>query len=238
MPLFDLKALENDFKQESVKQSFDGLYQCLGFITAIASSPDQVKPSEWIKQLMTCEDKSPQFESEAQAKTFSGNLVSWWSRCITIFDHEGTLELPTKLGLTPSGKANKSLAEFSSGYLKGFSWLSQTWETMLPKDNLEGSRSLSVLNAILARFVDEKAATKAQPEFYQQLPDMAGCVKVLPNLLSAVGMLGKDLSSSKSEDNKSERITRSPTKNETRSIGRNDPCPCGSGKKFKKCCLH
>ena len=21
-------------------------------------------------------------------------------------------------------------------------------------------------------------------------------------------------------------------------IGRNDPCPCGSGKKFKRCCLH
>ena len=21
-------------------------------------------------------------------------------------------------------------------------------------------------------------------------------------------------------------------------VGRNDPCPCGSGKKFKKCCLH
>lgn len=21
-------------------------------------------------------------------------------------------------------------------------------------------------------------------------------------------------------------------------IGRNDPCPCGSGKKFKKCCMH
>lgn len=21
-------------------------------------------------------------------------------------------------------------------------------------------------------------------------------------------------------------------------IGRNDPCTCGSGKKFKKCCLH
>ncbi|HDP5041844.1 SEC-C metal-binding domain-containing protein, partial [Staphylococcus aureus] len=20
--------------------------------------------------------------------------------------------------------------------------------------------------------------------------------------------------------------------------GRNDPCPCGSGKKFKQCCLH
>jgi uncharacterized protein YecA (UPF0149 family) len=23
-----------------------------------------------------------------------------------------------------------------------------------------------------------------------------------------------------------------------RKIGRNDPCPCGSGKKYKKCCLN
>lgn len=28
-----------------------------------------------------------------------------------------------------------------------------------------------------------------------------------------------------------------PMKNETRKTGRNDPCPCGSGKKFKHCCL-
>lgn len=38
----------------------------------------------------------------------------------------------------------------------------------------------------------------------------------------------------------------SPSPNQTdnivtnifRQIGRNDPCPCGSGKKYKKCCLH
>jgi hypothetical protein len=28
-----------------------------------------------------------------------------------------------------------------------------------------------------------------------------------------------------------------PVVNPLRSVGRNDPCPCGSGKKFKKCCL-
>jgi methionyl aminopeptidase len=27
-------------------------------------------------------------------------------------------------------------------------------------------------------------------------------------------------------------------KNEGIKVGRNDPCPCGSGKKYKKCCLH
>lgn len=28
-----------------------------------------------------------------------------------------------------------------------------------------------------------------------------------------------------------------PAHNQYRDVGRNDPCPCGSGKKFKKCCL-
>ena len=28
-----------------------------------------------------------------------------------------------------------------------------------------------------------------------------------------------------------------PASNPYREVGRNDPCPCGSGKKFKKCCL-
>nr|WP_158744330.1 DUF1186 domain-containing protein [Acidisphaera sp. L21] len=28
-----------------------------------------------------------------------------------------------------------------------------------------------------------------------------------------------------------------PIRNLLRSVGRNDPCPCGSGKKYKKCCL-
>ncbi len=29
-----------------------------------------------------------------------------------------------------------------------------------------------------------------------------------------------------------------PIRNEFKNIGRNDPCPCGSGKKYKKCCLN
>ena len=29
-----------------------------------------------------------------------------------------------------------------------------------------------------------------------------------------------------------------PAVNPHKGVGRNDPCPCGSGKKFKKCCLN
>jgi SEC-C motif-containing protein len=31
-------------------------------------------------------------------------------------------------------------------------------------------------------------------------------------------------------------IGRDPYRRETPKVGRNDPCPCGSGKKYKKCC--
>jgi hypothetical protein len=34
-----------------------------------------------------------------------------------------------------------------------------------------------------------------------------------------------------------ERLSHIPVTNPLRDVGRNDPCPCGSGKKFKKCCL-
>lgn len=33
-----------------------------------------------------------------------------------------------------------------------------------------------------------------------------------------------------------ELMTEKPMKREEPKIGRNDPCPCGSGKKYKKCC--
>jgi len=32
-------------------------------------------------------------------------------------------------------------------------------------------------------------------------------------------------------------VPASTVRNTTPKVGRNDPCPCGSGKKFKKCCL-
>ncbi|MBQ7600326.1 MAG: SEC-C domain-containing protein, partial [Clostridia bacterium] len=34
----------------------------------------------------------------------------------------------------------------------------------------------------------------------------------------------------------SEAQRKKPVVNKTAKVGRNDPCPCGSGKKYKKCC--
>jgi len=36
--------------------------------------------------------------------------------------------------------------------------------------------------------------------------------------------------------NKDDSATREPVKRKNAKVGRNDPCPCGSGKKYKQCC--
>jgi uncharacterized protein YecA (UPF0149 family) len=32
-------------------------------------------------------------------------------------------------------------------------------------------------------------------------------------------------------------VTKTPEVSGRKKVGRNDPCPCGSGKKYKKCCI-
>ncbi len=32
-------------------------------------------------------------------------------------------------------------------------------------------------------------------------------------------------------------VKKQPIRNAAKKIGPNDPCPCGSGKKYKKCCM-
>ncbi len=38
--------------------------------------------------------------------------------------------------------------------------------------------------------------------------------------------------------NKDETLAKAPKKREEKKIYPNDPCPCGSGKKYKQCCMH
>lgn len=42
--------------------------------------------------------------------------------------------------------------------------------------------------------------------------------------------------SSNSQDSRPGKVSKNKTVVKKKSVGRNDPCPCGSGKKYKKCC--
>jgi preprotein translocase subunit SecA len=52
---------------------------------------------------------------------------------------------------------------------------------------------------------------------------------------SAVAAANEQMEMSGEEVGSSERIE--PIRNRDKRIGRNAPCPCGSGKKYKNCCM-
>ena len=234
MSSFDLKSLEKQFKQENIKESFEELYHCLGFIVSVASCPEVVEPHEWIDELIITKSGKPRFINEKQVHTITENLIGWWNQCNTCFEDGETIQLTKDLSLTPSGNANKKLTQFAMGYLDAFEWLSKCWQANLSNEDDEANRTVAVLNFILARFINEKAMQKEEPDMIEQLPDLEGCVKVLPNLISGVGILGKDLCLENALKEKETKTSAFLKENKT--VGRNDSCPCGSGKKFKKCC--
>jgi uncharacterized protein YchJ len=72
---------------------------------------------------------------------------------------------------------------------------------------------------------------------YEAGGDMALLVRILKTQLAKQQTERKRLEAEVAE--KERLVARRPTPRPTRPdrIGRNDPCPCGSGKKFKACCM-
>ena len=64
-----------------------------------------------------------------------------------------------------------------------------------------------------------------KPNYHNHSPEILKSLQALSHL---TGLDGSEL----------DYYTDSQVDRKENKIGRNDPCPCGSGKKYKKCCLH
>jgi len=56
--------------------------------------------------------------------------------------------------------------------------------------------------------------------------------KILPKIIKLKKLISRSLRESDPEVQVSATVTRT-----TQRVGRNDACPCGSGRKYKQCCL-
>ena len=58
-------------------------------------------------------------------------------------------------------------------------------------------------------------------------------VKIVENQEVERKEIGKNISTNRGQDNSQ---VKKPVRRMEKKVGRNDPCPCGSGKKYKNCC--
>jgi hypothetical protein len=116
-----------------------------------------------------------------------------------------------------------------------------------------GEVSETLLHKFFMEYAPEKLAVdkdqhKTMPDTLSKFCgylDARHFIKNAAPLIEAIKTINKDFQKIKmpvarsgedKKDVKSKKETVKPAPGMTPAIGRNDPCPCGSGKKYKKCC--
>ncbi|MEC6908340.1 SEC-C metal-binding domain-containing protein [Photobacterium piscicola] len=137
----------------------------------------------------------------------------------------GEYQLPECLIWQQDGVNQVALREFAEGFLAVWVFIEPNWEQQTVSDGT--MRMLSALLTTLMLLVDETetlalmeqagvTGVPAPTELYAQLPLMLTEVMMAADQLQ-IGSGAQAI-------------------NPFKGIGRNDPCPCESGKKFKQCC--
>jgi hypothetical protein len=79
------------------------------------------------------------------------------------------------------------------------------------------------------------ASEKELAQIWQQFQKQAGVKQILKTRQKEMKIIGPEIAklSRKNKSKGPKSVSKAGPK-----VGRNDPCPCGSGKKYKKCCLN
>ena len=219
-----------------IQASSIGHYQTYGFVLAIASSPEKLSPMEW-QPLLFKDNKLPDFESPELGKTFTYNIRSLWDHLNEQLKNEMVV-LPAGCDYSPATGASVELIAYCSGYLKGYVWLKEVWDKAISSSKTGDSKADMMINMLLFALMSfNKTAEEVTKENKKERQAMSvdKAWKLLPTLLTSVGINGQAMS--EIEKLTAEQDAKLAAIQPVAKIGRNDPCYCGSGKKYKKCCL-
>jgi uncharacterized protein len=122
------------------------------------------------------------------------------------------------------------LAGWSRGFLMGHDWLEELWDVDLPADLDEDvGAALMTLSFFSSRSLAEAFHHEAAGQTVSFQAFAESILKFLPDALAQYAHIGRSVLSQVDD-------TAPPPPMHGSRTGRNDPCPCGSGKKVKKCC--
>jgi uncharacterized protein len=196
-----------------------------GLFCALIASPRTVMPNEYLPAIFGSEQSA--FASVDDANATIGLLMRYWNSIIADLKHE-SIHLPFVFEDPHGGLVGR---EWAQGFLAGTRLARDGWKELFDSDR-EGDLFMIPL---LAGEVDPTWPKEPiTPDFEEQVLHSisVGFLRSYRHFADArrrAAMASYDRAAS-TPDMHSNPYVR-PAK-----VGRNDPCPCGSGKKFKKCC--
>ena len=187
-----------------------------GILTAAAIGPERTRPDEWAKAVF---GPDCTYEDAEQAQASVAMLALLHNKIVDDLRHMRADYAPFFLEHAQDGEEIRLAAEWAYGFIRGMRLREQVWDTLV------GSKQGKLSLAAIIIFLPGVLKSEVGPE------ELAAAHK---DALAWIGPAVFEISQYwKTHARRAEPAILDPF----RKIGRNEPCPCGSGKKHKKCCL-
>lgn len=213
-----LDRIDEDADTEGKDEGVLCISELDGFFTAVVSGPVTILPSRWLPAIWG--DFTPVWEN---VKAFE-EVISLLMRHMNdiaamLMDQPEDFE-PLFLQRTVEDETIIIVDEWCEGYMRGVALAADQWEA--------GGLQMKVLLAPIRAFASETGWQAHAMSNDSEKSTIRNAITPNVREIHAWWLARREGLAPVS----------APVRHEAPRIGRNDPCPCGSGKKYKRCCLH
>lgn len=205
-----------------------------GLFCALIASPESVSPSEYLPVILGGESGSREFFANVDEANATVSLVlRYWNSIITDLEKE-SVHAPCTFDVEPGEVPGRAWAR---GFMLGVALAPEGWDDLFRNEE-EGD--LFAIPLVAGEVDPEWPTVPVTPQladdvlmslavgFARSYRHFAAARRANADAQYADALEDEDLDE---DDHYPETYVRPEPK-----VGRNESCPCGSGKKFKKCC--
>lgn len=196
-----------------------------GFLTAIVCSPLLQLPTDWLP-IVWGNDGKPEFESDKQLDRITELMLRHQNGIRLSLENGPGAFRPLVYKEERNGKTYWLLDDWCWGFMQCVRWQWDEWMILIDNENFNSSIIPIIL---LDGETEESKKLTKKPTTKETLTSMIPlCVdEIYAFWLEERNMRRAGIP---------EEIYNGSFILPVKKHGRNEPCPCGSGKKFKKCC--
>lgn len=199
--------------EEALRPYTISLEKLDGFFAALYISTELLMPNDYFPYIFG--DEGPEFDSIEQAQTTLILIMGLWNDVSNRFQKELFFPL-----LNEDGLQSRGINDWAQGFLDGIKF-SAGFKEFLDDESKEGH-----MVPLLTFAYEHHEDPELRP--FQEPISTEHRGKIFQHLVASVNVMYRY--------NLQFRAPATEPKNVK--VGRNEPCRCGSGKKYKKCCLH
>jgi uncharacterized protein len=206
---------EVDSDDSMVIETFDG------YLHAIAIGPSTLHPKQWLPKVWGMDTMLPPMKSMDQLNSVLSLIMRHFNSIISGFESDPREFIPYWETVTHRGREYVDAEMWAHGFVTGMQLSWEDWKPML--DTPEGQawyRPIGLLGQV--EFCPDQLELIKTPAKRNKLANQ------ISDAVMAIHAYWMPLRIAVHE--------RTVAKAMQPKVGRNETCPCGSGKKFKKCC--